>query len=162
MADDPEFCRLGEPCDSGYGGGNPPPSSGGSTYIPPTGGERRPPPDIETDDGEEPGRPLPRKSPPWADKIIPAIATEVVPFHWNHRFKGHREAFKFNLVLQQTLSTISKFTNLSKALMNTLESLERTVMYPTDEEISLFYGTWVQLKFREYHILRDANVRWFT
>lgn len=89
-------------------------------------------------------------------------------FHnWNHRFRGQREAFKFNLLMQQVGA-------LSALVFCTLEPRNRAIRSrefltgpthsatPTSSEVALICHIRAQIDFKEYLLLKDADILWFN
>ncbi len=80
----------------------------------------------------------------------------------NHRYRGHREAGKFNLAIQQVLAMcVTHYLTLKEA-NTTLQDQELDEMYPTDAEIQAFYHIREQIEFKEWLLLKDENRRWFV
>lgn len=94
-------------------------------------------------------------------KSIREIASLNIMRPWNHRYRGNREAFKFNLILQRLLATSAICFNTLKDRDVPLRNRE-IVVGPTDAEVALFYHIREQIRFREYMMLRDSNTRWFV
>jgi hypothetical protein len=85
---------------------------------------------------------------------------------WNHRFRGEREAFKFNLLIQQVLSLAAYAFYILEPwnrLMKVREFLAGTgsSSTPANSEIALIYHITLQLEFKEWQNLKDSDVRWF-
>ena len=89
-------------------------------------------------------------------------STTNVFFRPNMRFQGERESFKFHLPLQSTMMLCaSNFMSLrSNEIM--LMNDERSLLYPTDAEISALYHIEAQLKFKIWALLKDADLTWFV
>jgi hypothetical protein len=78
----------------------------------------------------------------------------------NHRYRGAREAWKFNLAIQQLMALVaSTFTTL-KARYATLKGSETTIM-PTDTELATIYHCREQLRFQEWIVQKDEDKEWF-
>lgn len=80
----------------------------------------------------------------------------------NIRYRGHREANKFNLVLQRLLTVCAYFYLQLRASNELLTTRELVNMYPTDDEISYVYHVQTQINFKEWMLLKDDNKRWYT
>ena len=80
----------------------------------------------------------------------------------NHRYRGHREAHKFNLEMQRTVTLCCSLFLTLRAANVTLTTSEVDDMYPTDAEISSFYHSAEQLRFIEWLTLKDEDKRWFV
>ena len=80
----------------------------------------------------------------------------------NHRYRGHREANKFNLVIQSMLTQcVSMFLTLRTSNL-ALTTSEITDMYPTETEIQKVYHVQQQLRFKEWLLMKDEDKRWFV
>lgn len=79
---------------------------------------------------------------------------------WNHRYRGHREAWKFNLIIQQLQAVGAKLFLLLKGKNDNLKISEQEIM-PTEAEIALVYHCREQVRFHEWRLLKDANRSWF-
>jgi len=80
----------------------------------------------------------------------------------NLRFRGHREANKFNLMLQKLLTICARLFLQLRAIDITLKTRELNDMYPTDTEISELNHIREQLKFKEWMLLKSDDKRWYT
>ena len=80
----------------------------------------------------------------------------------NHRYRGHREANKFNLIIQKVASLCSRLFLQLRSSNNTLKTRESASMYPTDTEITLIYYIQSQIAFKEWLLLKDDNIKWFN
>lgn len=160
-----EECGLGGGGGSGGGGGGGGGSGGGVIIdppgLPPIGPPRRPPVGEEDPgDGDRPGRKPPSRQPELISEMLRLNASAGYMRVWNHRFRGHREAFKFNLLMCSALGTMQLCTGKLKPLNSSLSTRERA-MYPTDIEITNAYHVRAQITFIEYMLLRDDDRRWF-
>lgn len=82
-------------------------------------------------------------------------------YPYNHRYRGHREAHKFNLEMQRTV-TMCGLLYLSLRDANTsLTTSEIDSMYPTDTEIQNYYHCSEQLRFKEWLLIKDEDKRWY-
>lgn len=94
-------------------------------------------------------------------------SAENVQRSWNHRFRGQREAFKFNLLMQQVLT-------LSALVFATLEPRNRSLRVQefltgpassttaANSEVALICHIRAQIDFKEWLLLRDADIKWFN
>jgi hypothetical protein len=80
---------------------------------------------------------------------------------WNHRYKGHREAFKFNAVMYNCIALFQKMTNIL-AQKNENLGVSESGIYPTSSEVSAFNYVRNQIRHKEYLLMRDSNKRWFV
>lgn len=79
----------------------------------------------------------------------------------NHRFRGHRESYKFLLPIQRFI-TICGSSYLALDTWNTALRTQETVdMYPTEEEMQAYLHSLEQIRFKEWLLLRDSDRRWF-
>jgi hypothetical protein len=79
---------------------------------------------------------------------------------WNHRYRGNREAFKFNLFLQRIGQMIA-FVTLTLRTKNTTLATKEAALYSTDTELAAVQHIREQIRFKEYMLLRDNDKRWF-
>lgn len=78
----------------------------------------------------------------------------------NHRYRGVREAWKFNLAMQQLITLIaSTFTTLKTKYAN-LKVSETTIM-PSATELAVIYHCREQLRFQEWIVQKDEDKEWF-
>lgn len=80
----------------------------------------------------------------------------------NQRFRGHREANKLNLIIQKLVTICGGLFLTMRTSNLTLITRESTDMYPTDTEIEELYHTREQITFKEWHLLKDDNKRWYS
>lgn len=148
MAEDtPGICVPGNcPDDDGSGGSNNGGGGGGGGFGGGNNGETR---------VEERGVDYLRS------RSLREVANENLMRPWNHRYRGHREGFKFNLHLQRLLAQCAYQFNTLKTKDSNLDTVESEV-YPTDSEIALYSHVFTQIRFKEYLLMRDANVRWYV
>jgi len=79
----------------------------------------------------------------------------------NHRYRGHREANKFNLSIQKLIAVCTKlFIDLNTA-NETLKTSEANDVYLTEAEIQNIYHISEQLRFKEWLLLKDVDSNWF-
>lgn len=81
---------------------------------------------------------------------------------WNHRYRGHREAGKFNLNLQNLLLVSAQTYITLRNADSALQTLELANMYPPDADIANIYHIHLQITFKEWMLLRDDNINWFV
>jgi hypothetical protein len=79
----------------------------------------------------------------------------------NLRFRGHREANKFNLIMQKLVTICASLFLTLRSSNKTLITRESTDMYPTDTEIEELYHIREQITFKEWLLLKDDNKRWY-
>jgi hypothetical protein len=82
--------------------------------------------------------------------------------HVNHRYRGHRESNKFNLMMQKVVTICNALFFPLRAANQILKTRELDDMYPTDTEIAELYHTSVQIMFKEWQLLKDDDKRWFS
>lgn len=82
--------------------------------------------------------------------------------HVNHRYRGHRESNKFNLMMQKVVTICASLFLSLRAANQILKTRELDDMYPTDTEIAELYHTRVQITFKEWQLLKDDDKRWFS
>lgn len=80
---------------------------------------------------------------------------------YNHRFRGHREAHKFNLFMQKLLTICSSLYLDMNTANNSLRTQELQV-YPTDTEITEVYHVYQQIRFKEWLLSKEEDDRWFS
>jgi hypothetical protein len=84
-----------------------------------------------------------------------------VPSQSNCRYRGPREAVKFNLLAQSVLW-------LAAQVKLTLQPVEEEIetkldnIYPSDDDIASVRHAVAQLRFLEFLKLKGSNVRWFA
>lgn len=86
---------------------------------------------------------------------------------FNHRKRGERESFKFNILIQKILASAayvfhtlrSKDQSLTLSELNTGPQFSST---PDQSEIALICHINAQLLFKEWLILKDPDIRWFN
>lgn len=79
----------------------------------------------------------------------------------NQRYRGWREAHKFNLVIQEMAAASAHVYSTLITRNNALSVSETQDAYPTDEEVALLYHIRAQTRLREWLILRDISVTWY-
>lgn len=79
----------------------------------------------------------------------------------NLRFRGHREANKFNLMMQKLVTICGSLFLTLRTSNITLTTRESEDLYPTDTEIQTLYHIREQITFKEWYLLRDDNKRWY-
>lgn len=95
------------------------------------------------------------------NKAYRETAQENVLTPLNHRYRGNREAWKFLLPMQRLLAfSSSEYISLEERYRN-LETTESQSCL-TDDEISTIYHIMKQIRFKEWLLLKDTNVRWFV
>jgi hypothetical protein len=80
----------------------------------------------------------------------------------NHRYRGHREAPKFNLTMQKLVTICARLFLTLRTANLLLEGSELDDMYPTDTEIRKIYHISAQIRFKEWQLLKDDNKKWFV
>jgi hypothetical protein len=93
-------------------------------------------------------------------------STNVASTTRNHRFSGHREHWKFNLAMQTLLATCATMFYILDERNTTARDLEQVLGpaesdSPTLSETALFCHIREQIAFKEWLIMRDADVKWF-
>ncbi len=78
----------------------------------------------------------------------------------NMRFRGHREAVKFNYCIQRILNLCVTLYLSMKTKFDALTTQEAAI-YPTDTEVSEIYHVLEQIRFKEWLLLKDDNIKWF-
>jgi len=96
-----------------------------------------------------------------------ANSSSNVQRSWNHRYRGQRESFKFNLLMQQVLALSAWSFTVLEPINRSLRTAEfRTGPQrsdtPTSSEYALIYHIRLQQDFKEWLLLRDADVKWFV
>lgn len=95
-------------------------------------------------------------------------SSENLGRNWNHRYRGQQEAFKFNLILQQTLALAAIVFNLLQPRDSVLKTQElntsptNNTVDPEDSEVALVYHINTQINFKEWLLMRDADIQWFN
>lgn len=79
----------------------------------------------------------------------------------NHRFRGHREAYKFNLLMQKILTACGNLFLILRQANNRLTEQELNSVYPTETEVALITHIREQVRFKEWLLLKDDNQKWF-
>jgi hypothetical protein len=82
--------------------------------------------------------------------------------HVNHRYRGHRESNKFNLIMQKVVTVCARLFLSLRSANQVLKVREMDDMYPTDTEIAELYHTRIQIVFKEWQLLKDDDKRWFS
>lgn len=88
-----------------------------------------------------------------------ATLNGIVPI--NHRYRGHREAPKFNLFIQRVLALVSSLFLTLRSSNAALKTKELTSVYPTEGEIQNIYHVRKQIEFKEWQLLKSDTTRWF-
>lgn len=86
--------------------------------------------------------------------------SENVGFFEQNRYRGVRESFKFNLLVQQLIF----LWGLVEAKFSPLENLMETkedALYPTDDQVAALYRCRTQVEYAEYRILKSAKNLWW-
>jgi hypothetical protein len=84
-----------------------------------------------------------------------------------HRYRGHREAFKFNYyvqsVMQQAAYTYFMLRDRDKSLRTVELALgPASSSTATSSENAMIYHVRKQVEFREWMLSKDADIRWFV
>lgn len=84
-----------------------------------------------------------------------------IPSQSNCRYRGPREAVKFNLLAQAVLWLAAQIKLTLQPIESELETkLNNT--YPSDDDIASIRHAIAQLRFLEFLKLKGNNVRWFA
>lgn len=100
-------------------------------------------------------------------KSLRLNAADNVPRLHVHRYRGQREAFKFNYYLQSVMSLSAyvfwalrdRDENLRVQELATGPAEHST---PTSSEVALIYHIQAQITFKEWLLSKDQDVRWFV
>lgn len=79
----------------------------------------------------------------------------------NNRYRGHREAFKYNLIMQKLAAISAQLYLILKSANDTLKTRETVDAYPTDTEVAEIYHIQAQIKFKEWMLLKQEDKKWF-
>ncbi len=79
----------------------------------------------------------------------------------NHRYRGHREANKFNLSMQKLITVCTKLYIDLNTANDLLKTSETNDVYLTEAEIRDMYHISEQLRFKEWLLLKDVDSAWF-
>lgn len=104
-------------------------------------------------------------------KLLPTalreyLDTTLTTFYRNHRYNGHRESSKFNLAIQSFLTIATNVFTTVRLKNNALRTQELN-LYPTtnpdpnQSEVALFCYIHEQMRFKEYLLSKDIDVRWY-
>lgn len=99
-------------------------------------------------------------------KALRMNATQNVPRLHVHRYRGHREAYKFNYYVQSIMQVAAYNYFVLRDRDATLQATEVSMgpassSTATSSEIALIYHIHKQITFREWMLSRDTDVRWF-
>lgn len=78
----------------------------------------------------------------------------------NHRYRGVREAWKFNLAMQQLMTLVAYTFTILKTKYAALKVTETAIM-PTSSELAVIYHCREQLRFQEWIVQKDDDREWF-
>lgn len=78
----------------------------------------------------------------------------------NHRFRGHRESHKFNLLLQKLITLcVSMYETLRNSNID-LKAIESSP-YPSNTEVMEYYHITQQIRFKEWLLTKDEDKKWY-
>ena len=78
----------------------------------------------------------------------------------NHRYRGPRESYKFNLLLQNIVALGGYVDQSIRGFEAVADSINRQT-YETDENLSNLYHLQRQVEFEEFLLSRSSGVQWF-
>ena len=88
-------------------------------------------------------------------------ASENLFTRQNHRFRGNRESYKFNLAMNRFLA-VQVNTLLTLKNSKVIAQNNELSVYPTYTEMRYFYAARSRCRFAEYQILKSADQKWFS
>jgi hypothetical protein len=95
------------------------------------------------------------------------IASENLPFFPRFRYRGQRESFKFQLIIQSLSTTAASMYLQLRTKFYSLRNSETQIQVqsttnPSTSELSQIYHVMEQITFKEWLLIKDTDERWFN